>query len=385
MIATLQGRSGVNGVLGSSEFFLPAYDLGSGAVDTALGRGVGVATFTRATAAAAKLSTGLWKRDVASGVARSSYIGLTTAISAYGGYFAEGARTQLAVDPLDMTQASWVKVNVSALKNAVGIDGVANSACTLTSAAIGASILQTLVAAASTRTYSAWIRRVSGTGTITISQGATTLDVTASINASTYTCVQLPASVLNSAFGITFGASGDVIEVDCNQFEAGAFASTPIPAAGVRNADVLTYAFAGNALTTAGTAYAELSTNIPSGIGNAVALSIGSFDGRVLWNQTSAASTTIDTYDGTSIINKAGLTSLLTGVRKRVSSWGTGQTVGGDGAALASGAFDGAMGTTAGIGIGCDYPSGTEWFGTTKNNRIWLRQLPTATQQAITA
>lgn len=223
-------------------FQLEFGDLGNGAVSLIALRGGVPGTFTRATAAAAKLSTGLWKLDVASGVARYSYNGLgTTVQNSTGGYYAEGAATQLALNPRDMTQAAWVAVNVTPTQVATGIDGVGNSATRLTSAAIGGSILQTLVAAASSRTYSVWLRRVTGTGTITISQGATQLDVTASLNSSTYTRVELNASVLNSAFGITFGASGDVIETDCNQFESGAFASSPIPASGTRNADALTY------------------------------------------------------------------------------------------------------------------------------------------------
>lgn len=245
------------GGFAQSSFFLTFRDLGAGVVDTMEGRGQVVPTFTRATAAATKLSTGLWKLDVASGVARSAYIGATTAIGAYGGYFAEGAATQLALNPRDMTQAAWVAVNVAPTQVATGIDGVANSATRLTSAAIGASILQTLVAAASSRTYSIWLRRVTVTGTITISQGATTLDVTASLNSATFTRVELNASVLNSAFGITFGASGDVIEADCNQFEAGAFATSPIPAAGTRNADVLTYPTSSWMNSSAGTLFVQ--------------------------------------------------------------------------------------------------------------------------------
>lgn len=242
-------------------FALPLTDNGSGAVNVLIDRGTGTATFTRATAAWTKLSTGLWA-SVASGVARSCYLGNSTAVGTYGGYLAETAGTQLVTPTASirgMDDASWVKVNVTAAKTATGIDGVVNSASRVTATANAGTILQTLVAAASTRTYSLFIRRVTGTGTITISQGATTLDVTSSLNASTYTRVQLAASVLNAAFGITFGTDTDAIDVDFNQFEAGAIATSPLDAAGaVRNADLLNYPAAGNVGMTAGTIYAEI-------------------------------------------------------------------------------------------------------------------------------
>mgnify|MGYP001617388397 CR=1 FL=1 len=244
-------------------FGLNFNDVGSGQVNTTVFSGSVSPTFTRASVAWTKLASGLWAQ-VATGVPRSAYLGANTisgATTGYGGYLSEGARTQLVTPTAairDMTGAAWVKTNVTAAKTATGIDGAASSATRLTAGAIGGSILQTLVAAASTRTYSVWLRRVSGTGTVTISQGATTLDVTASLNSSTYTRVELSASVLNAAFGITFGTSGDVIEADFNQFEAGSFASTPIDAAGAaRNADVLTYPTTGWLNASSGTLYAE--------------------------------------------------------------------------------------------------------------------------------
>lgn len=246
-------------------FVLPLTDNGSGVVNTLIDRGTGVATFTRATAAACRLSTGLWKLDVASGAARSHYLDLTpgSGTYTYGGYLSEPAATQLAVAPRDMTNAAWVAVNVTVAQTGTGIDGVVNACSRLTSGAIGGSVQQTVVAAASTRTYSCSITRISGTGTITINQGATTLDVTASLVTNFPVLVQLPASVLNAAFGITFGASGDVIFVDCNQFEAGGLATTPIPAAGTRNADSFVFSdITGFFNAAAGTIYYESVPNV---------------------------------------------------------------------------------------------------------------------------
>lgn len=368
-------------------FVLPLDDAGAGAVNTVLARGVGAATFTRATVAWTKLSTGLWAQ-VASGTARSTYFGMTTAIGSYAGYLAEAAATQLVTPTAsirDMTDASWAAVNVTAAKNATGIDGVANSASTLTCTSNGGTILQTLTAAASSRTYSAWIRRKTGTGAVSLTQGATTSDISGSINSTTYTQVSLTASVLNVAFGITFATSGDEIEIDFNQFEAGAFATSPLAAAGAaRNADVLTYTFAGNADAAQGASYAELSTLFSTSNLNAAISFQSAANGLALCVNSTDAATVIRCRDGTNQASKTGLTSMATAVRKRASSWGSGMVVTGDGAAVATATFDGDMGSTA-IGIGCRTDGALSWYGTIKNVRIWRQQLSSSQLIALTA
>ncbi|MGE9070550.1 hypothetical protein ACQKHG_24715, partial [Escherichia coli] len=61
-----------------------------------------------------------------------------------------------------------------------------------------------------------------------IVQTGTETDISSQINSLTYTRVQLTTSVLNVAIGFKIDTSGDAIDVDFNQFEAGAFASSPI-------------------------------------------------------------------------------------------------------------------------------------------------------------
>ena len=350
---------------------LPFSDSGSGAVDTS-GFVSGVATFTRATAAACRLSTGLWKLDVATGVARSHYHEFTPGTMTYGGYLAEPAATQLALLPRDMTNAAWTKgATITVAQDGTGIDGVANSCTRVTAGAVEATntVLQTLTAAASSRTYSAWIKRVTGTGTVAITQdGVAYTDITSQLNTTSFVQVQLNASQLNASFGIRLTTSTDVILVDCNQFEAGAVATTPIPAAGTRNADVLTYTVAGNADTAVGTAYAEVAT-----IFSTAPVAAATFVGRLSLVAAAAALTTITVFDGTTAVTKTGLTSLATGIRKRASSWGTGLVSTGDGAAVAAGSFDGAIFSGATIDVGST--AGTsQASGTIKNLRIWTTQ-----------
>jgi hypothetical protein len=276
---------------------------------------------------------------------------------------------------------------MTAAQTSVGMDGAANSCTRLTATAANGTALQTLVAAASSRTYSCFIRRVTGTGTIAICQdGVTFTDVTAQVNAGTLGLVQLTASQLNAVFGIRLGTNGDAVDVDCNQFEAGTFATTPIPAAGTRAVDGLIDQQAGNVDVTQGAAYAELTTEwttVPPGA-NFAALSIGAIAaGWVLFDTTATASTVIRNFDGTNQAIKVGLSDMATGVRKRAASWGAGGlNVTGDGLAVANSAFDGANGV-----VGFIYVGGTNtiiWNGGIKNLAIWPTQLPDATLVAIT-
>ena len=367
-------------------FNLPLDDAGAGLVNlvpVSTG-GSATPTFTRATAKWTKLSTGLWK-SVASGSAASCYLGATTAVGAYGGYFAEGAGTQLVTPTAsirDMTNAAWTAgATMTVAKDGTGIDGVANSCSRLTGGAVSATntIFQTLVAAASSRTYSVWLKRVTGTGVINITQdgGVGYTDVTSQINASTFTRVSLTASQLNAAFGIQVVDSGDVILADFNQFEAGSFATSPMAAAGVaRNADVLTYVVAGNISLTQGTCYAELSL---SSSASSVRIAVGP---ALLYTPDAATSIRMD--DGATTVTKTLLTDLSTAVRKRISSWGNSVIrVTGDGAAPASAAFDGSI--TSGLIVGSDGGGNNNWYGTVRNVRLYSRALTDAQLQAMTS
>jgi hypothetical protein len=107
-------------------------------------------------------------------------------------------------------------------------------------------------------------------------------------------------------------------------------------------------------------------------------------DRGVLYTDNAAA-TTIRTSDGVNSALKTGLTSMQTAVRKRASSWGAaGLIVTGDGADVATGTFDGDMGSTA-IGIGQNAAATNRWFnGCIKEVRIFPSQLTAAQLQAIT-
>ena len=373
-------------------FVLNLNDLGAGAVNTTpqFALGSGTPTFTRATTAWTKLSTGLWA-SVASGTARSSYLGADTTVGAYGGYLAEGARTNLCLQSRDLS-TTWTALNATLVKDQVGIDGVTNSASSMTATLGNGSALQTITEAATASAFSLFIKRITGTGTVTIQQGATTSEISASLNSSTYTRVSLQGTVLNPAIGIVLGTSGDKIAVDMVQFENGPFASSPIPTTTVavtRNADLLTYPSAGNANTSAITIYAEVAYPIAPGNGQqtAVAVNDGSNNNRVELSGSTGASTRLFVASGgvtqASIIPGPALaantiTKMATAVTTNYANVfysGTAAT------AVTTGTVPTSFTT---IYIGNKQASGAEAFGTIRNVRIYPTALSAPYLQNLT-
>jgi hypothetical protein len=387
---TLRIFGSTGGGIGFPSFNLPLNDLGNGIVNTVPAQSAGspVATFTRASVAWAKMASGLWGQ-VATGVARSHYLGRDTGVGPYGGYWPELASVQLVPTTRairDMTDPSWVAVGITPTLTATGIDGAANACTTLTCTAPNGTILQTLVAAASSRTNSAFVRRRTGGGAILLKQGTATLDITASLSSVIFTRPQLNDNELNVTYGFQMATIGDQIDVDFNQFESLAatqFATSPMASAGAaRSTDLLQYLNAGNINSSTGVCYAELSSNWTTCI-NFVAVGVGS-DSAVLWGQN-FASTSITVFDGANSVTKNGLSDLSTGVRKRVVSWGAGGlNITGDGAAVATGAFDGSMVGAGNIQIGA-FSNGSQWNGTIRNVRIYPTQLTNAQLLALTA
>ena len=165
------------------------------------------------------------------------------------------------------------------------------------------------------------------------------------------------------------------------------FLSSYIPnvaAAVTRNADVLTYASAGNITNAAGTAYAELFTEWTVAPDYPVAIATLGNAGP-LRVEASNASTTISANDGVNVVTKSSLTDMSTAVRKRAVSWsGTALTITGDGVSVTTGTFDGSFDATA-IGIGVGTSGTSSWYGNIGNVKIYSRALSDAQLGAMTA
>jgi hypothetical protein len=201
--------------------------------------------------------------SVASGVPRLDYFtsGGTAGCPAL---LVEPSAQNLALHSRDLTNAVWSGTTVTTAKNAVGADGVASGATTITATAASGTVLQALSHASQSRVFSAYIRRVTGTGAIQLTTNGGTNWTTVTIS-SLYTQVACAAqTVASGTIGIRLAVSGDVIEVDFTQGEVGPVATSPITttttAAVTRNADVVTLsgAVSGCIGQTEGTIYAEV-------------------------------------------------------------------------------------------------------------------------------
>lgn len=370
MIALWANQGG--GLNAALSFWLPLDDLGAGQVNLVpiSSVGSGTATFTRATTAWTKLASGLWAQ-VASGVARSCYLGADTAVGAYGGFFREDSRTNECLQSRDFTNASWTKSNVTAAKDQAGIDGVAASASSLTSTAANGTVKQAITSASAARRFSVFVKRITGTGNIdlTLDNGATWTTISGSINSATFTRVAIGQTVTNPTVGIRIVASGDKIAVDMAQEEVGTFDTSPIPtttATVTRNADVLTYPASGNFGGTVGSVAAVAVRSAQSGSDERVVTPVAASQMLIASNGGPA-----QLYDGTNTAATANAAAAGT-VERCSGAWGgSTMSVCLNGGTVASAAFDGDMNIGTSIAIGFD----GSFNGMIQNVRAWTRKL----------
>jgi hypothetical protein len=163
--------------------------------------------------------------EVGSDVPRFDYDPVTLAAR---GLLTEGARTNIALHSRDFTQTAWVKTNITAALNVTGITGVTNSASRLTATAGNGTALQTITSASASHVSSFFARRITGTGTVEITQdnGASWTAITLT---SAWQRFAIPAAtIVNPVIGFRLVTSGDVIAVDVAQCEVGTFATSPI-------------------------------------------------------------------------------------------------------------------------------------------------------------
>jgi hypothetical protein len=145
------------------------------------------------------------------------------------GLLLEDATTNEMLHNRDWSNAVYSASNVTAVKNATGLDGVANSASTLTADADSGTITQAITLGSAKRTSSVWVRRKTGTGTIEFADDAATFaDITAALNTSTYVRVFNVRTQANPSVGFRFGTSGDAIEVDMGMCEPQDIPTSPI-------------------------------------------------------------------------------------------------------------------------------------------------------------
>lgn len=308
------------------------------------------------------------------------------------GYLSEAAGTQLVTPTAAIrlvSDASWAKVGAPTIITATGIDGVANVCNRITATAGNTTLLQTLVAAATSRTFSVFIRRVTGTGNIELTQdgGGAWTNINGSLIAGQWVRVQLNASILNASFGVRIVTATDAIEMDFMQFEASASSpssvlSTTGPS---RNNDSLTYLPANNIVGTLGSAYGEMCAVVANAVGGGL-LNVSSVE--PIWLDSNGARGL--TADGTSNLTTTGGSNSFTTVgqcNKVAATWGAGtRSVATKGATLGTGAFDGDINVGGFLQVGTNGASSLHPAGVTvRNIRIYSQKLTDAQLTAMVA
>lgn len=149
----------------------------------------------------------------------------TARICSGTGLLIEMAATNSALRARDMTQAAWVAVGIGTVLNASGADGSANAASTLTASGTAGSctasctVLQSLTIGSVSEVYSVYLKRVSGSGTVNITNNNLGTLTPCIINSSTFTRCSVIATLANPVIGIQMTVVGDAVVADFNQLE----------------------------------------------------------------------------------------------------------------------------------------------------------------------
>lgn len=130
----------------------------------------------------------------------------------------DGQSTNYCLWNRDLTNAVWTASNVTTAKDQTGIDGVANSASSVTATANNGTISQTFTSAS--RMHSFFIKRLSGTGVIdySVNNGTSYTTITATsgswVRIYPHTSAQTTTTII-----FRIGTSGDSIGIDFVQTE----------------------------------------------------------------------------------------------------------------------------------------------------------------------
>jgi hypothetical protein len=248
------------------------------------------------------------------------------------GILIEESRTNLALYCRDLTNAAWTKTNVTAAKDQTGIDGVANSASKITASAGNGTVLQSITLASSQRFQSAYVKRITGTGTVemTTDGGSTWTAITVTAS---WAKVTIPAqTVTNPSVGFRIITNADAIAVDFVQNETGAFATSPIfttSASVTRVADIIK--LAGSALSTiggaAGTVIQEYNLE-----GDTAATQYQIY-GNTVSPLYFDSSRVIKATNGTNILSSAVTATVGTSIRAGLAWDGSGRSISANGSA----------------------------------------------------
>ena len=415
----------------SPDVWVPLNDLGDGVVDINILRGLGPVVFTRTTPAICRLANGLLKKVIA-GVPRSHYL----ADGTYAGYLTENARTNLCLRSEEFDHAVWTSTATVVPNVAIAPDGtltadsladndagafhsknqgiaIPNDNATyavslfvkkttiLPTAVLGINLSLSGGVGVNTNPRLNTVSGVAGgSGTPVVESWGDYWRITGFITNNTSGNTALGMNVYPAArmsADETVGGADDAAAIGTNivwgaQVEAATgnclASSTYIPTLGasvVRNGDRINGPLA-NINQAQGSAYAEV--GLPAD-GRTIHTGIwlgSASNGYMLYGGGVALTLTQISDGNTPNAQRAGLSNLSTGIRKRASSWNTNyKAVTGDGLTVGSTPnYHGTLGTTPnGFHIGTS-TSGDQPFGTIKNVKLWNRQLSDADLEYLT-
>lgn len=160
----------------------------------------------------------------------------------------EPQRTNVVLWNRDLTNVAWTKTSCTAVKDQGGLDALSSTASKLTATGANGTCLQAITLASSSRVHSAYVRRLTGTGTVQMTQDNggtwTTIVLTPGAGWVRYT---IPIqTIANPTVGFRIVTSGDAIAVDYVQNEAGQGPTSPIEISTgtvTRAADSLTFPY----------------------------------------------------------------------------------------------------------------------------------------------
>lgn len=304
------------------------------------------------------------------------------------GLLIEENRTWVALWNRDFTNAAWTKTSVTAALDQVGIDGVANSASSLTASANNGTVLQAITLASSQRATSAYVKRLVGSGAVSMTTdgGTTWTDITSQLGAGAYARATIPEqTVTNPSVGFKFATSGDKIAVDFFGNENGAFQTSPLVVASAsvtRAADVAQ--FTGTALTALqGSAGAVIVQSKGFGLSGSRARIISTTSDSPLNVVLIGTSVTVDTYNAAiQILNSGSSVDPTLTARYGVTWSASGRSIAANGGVVGTDANQMHGGLTTQAWLGSQVGSSAWASGWYQSFAIYNQRLPDATLQS---
>lgn len=142
------------------------------------------------------------------------------------GLLIEESRANALLWCRDATQANWVSTNITPAQDQTGIDGVANSASSLTATSTNGTCIQQLTVASASKTCSVYLKRITGTGTVQVTADGSAWS-TVDLSNGLWNRIVLSGTITNPAVGIKIVTSGDAVAMDFGQIEPGLSATNP--------------------------------------------------------------------------------------------------------------------------------------------------------------